>query len=161
VAGSPRSDDDKAGTPLAGLSCSCWVLHKPIEKSSAWGQKTPYYNRPTQDGLRGHFVLRAIGKRFRKDHTAGCEKVVGIRFALDSSLEGDGFEPSVPLETLAPGPRRPGLPSAPPRPANVREGTCRLHAHFPKSRAPTGPGGVERGPLRGTGDFPGIAMTLV
>src|SRR6266403_3169468 len=58
VAGSPRSDDDKAGTPLAGLSCSCWVLHKPIEKSSAWGQKTPYYNRPTQDGLRGHFVLR-------------------------------------------------------------------------------------------------------
>src|ERR1700719_2724460 len=27
---------------------------------------------------------------------AGCEKVVGIRFALDSSLEGDGFEPSVP-----------------------------------------------------------------
>ena len=55
-------------------------------KSSAWGQKTPYYNRPTQDGLRGHFVLRAIGKRFRKDRTAGCEKVVGIRFALDSSL---------------------------------------------------------------------------
>jgi hypothetical protein len=42
--------------------------------------------------LRGHFVLRAIGKRFRKDRTAGCEKVVGIRFALDSSLEGDGFE---------------------------------------------------------------------
>jgi len=33
-------------------------------------------------------VLRAIGKRFRKDRTAGCEKVVGIRFALDSSLEG-------------------------------------------------------------------------
>ena len=61
------------------------------------GQKTPYYNRPTQDGLRGHFVLRAIGKRFRKDRTAGCEKVVGMRFALDSSLEGDGFEPSVPL----------------------------------------------------------------
>jgi len=60
------------------------------------GQKTPYYNRPTQDGLSGHFVLRAIGKRFRKDRTAGCEKVVGIRFALDSSLEGDGFEPSVP-----------------------------------------------------------------
>jgi len=28
-------------------------------------------------------------------------------------------------------------------------------------QAPTGPGGVERGPLRGTGDFPGIAMTLV
>ena len=46
--------------------------------------------------MRGHFVLRAIGKRFRKDRTAGCEKVVGIRFALDSSLEGDGFEPSVP-----------------------------------------------------------------
>ena len=103
MAGSPRSDDDKAGTPLAGLSCSCWVLHKPIEKSSAWGQKTPYYNRPTQDGLRGHFVLRAIGKRFRKDRTAGCEKVVGIRFALDSSLEGDGFEPSVPgRETVNP-----------------------------------------------------------
>jgi hypothetical protein len=37
--------------------------------------------------LSGHFVLRAIGKRFRKDRTAGCEKVVGIRFALDSSLE--------------------------------------------------------------------------
>src|ERR1700730_9702810 len=35
VAGSLRSDDDKAGTPLAGLSCSCWVLHKPIDKSSA------------------------------------------------------------------------------------------------------------------------------
>jgi hypothetical protein len=46
--------------------------------------------------LRGHFVLRAIGKRFRKDRTAGCEKVVGIRFALDSSLEGDGFELPVP-----------------------------------------------------------------
>jgi hypothetical protein len=102
VAGSPRSDDDKAGTPLAGLSCSCWVLHKPIEKSSAWGQKTPYYNRPTQDGLRGHFVLRAIGKRFRKDCTAGCEKVVGIRFALDSSLEEGGFEPSVPLQNRSP-----------------------------------------------------------
>ena len=56
----------------------------------------PYYNRPTQDGLRGHFVLRAIGKRFRKDRTAGCEKVVGIRFALDSSLEGTGFELLVP-----------------------------------------------------------------
>jgi hypothetical protein len=49
-----------------------------------------------QLSLRGHFVLRAIGKRFRKDRTAGCEKVVGIRFALDSSLEGGGFEPSVP-----------------------------------------------------------------
>ena len=48
------------------------------------------------EGLRGHFVLRAIGKRFRKDRTAGCEKVVGIRFALDSSLEEAGFEPSVP-----------------------------------------------------------------
>ena len=33
-------------------------------------------------------MLRAIGKRFRKDRTAGCEKVVGIGFALDSSLEG-------------------------------------------------------------------------
>ena len=63
------------------------------------GQKTPYYNRPTQDGLSGHFVLRAIGKRFRKDRTAGCEKVVGIRFALDSSLEQAGFEPSVPRST--------------------------------------------------------------
>jgi len=62
------------------------------------GQKTPYYNRPTQDGLSGHFVLRAIGKRFRKDRTAGCEKVVGIRFALNSSLEGDGFELSVPRQ---------------------------------------------------------------
>jgi hypothetical protein len=40
-------------------------------------------------GLRGHFVLRAIGKRLRKDRTAGCEKVVSIRFALDSSLEGE------------------------------------------------------------------------
>ena len=27
-------------------------------------------------------------RRVRKDRTAGCEKVVGIRFALDSSLEG-------------------------------------------------------------------------
>ena len=63
-------------------------LTQTDRKSSAWGQKTPYYNRPTQDGLRGHFVLRAIGKRFGKDRTAGCEKVVGIRFALDSSLEG-------------------------------------------------------------------------
>jgi|SRR5438105_4782472 len=96
VAGSPRSDDDKAGTPLAGLSCSCWVLQTDRKKFRV-GQKTPYYARPTQDGLRGHFVLRAIGKRFRKDRTAGCEKVVGMRFALDSSLEGDGFEPSVPL----------------------------------------------------------------
>ena len=104
MAGSPRSDDDKAGTPLAGLSCSSWVLHKPIEKSSAWGQKTPYYNRPTQDGLRGHFVLRAIGKRFGKDRTAGCEKVVGIRFALDSSLEGDGFELPVPRQRRHPSP---------------------------------------------------------
>ena len=43
-------------------------------------------------------MLRAIGKRFRKDRTAGCEKVVGIRFALDSSLEGDGFELSVPVK---------------------------------------------------------------
>jgi hypothetical protein len=32
------------------------------------------------------------------------------------------------------GRERPGLPSAPPRPANVREGTCRLHVHFPKSK---------------------------
>jgi hypothetical protein len=43
-------------------------------------------------------VLRAIGKRFRRDRTAGREKVVGIRFASDSSLEGSGFEPSVPSE---------------------------------------------------------------
>jgi hypothetical protein len=47
-------------------------------------------------------VLRAIGKRFRKDRTAGCEKVVGIRFALDSSLERAGFELSVPLRATAP-----------------------------------------------------------
>ena len=60
-----------------------------------------YYNRPTQDGLRGHLVLRAIGKRFGKDRAAGCEKVVGIRFALDSSLEEDGFEPSVPPQKTA------------------------------------------------------------
>ena len=33
-------------------------------------------------------MLRAIGKRFGKDRTAGCKKVVGIRFALDSLLEG-------------------------------------------------------------------------
>jgi len=46
--------------------------------------------------LSGHFVLRAIGKRFRKDRTAGCEKVVGIRFALDSSLEQRRFELPVP-----------------------------------------------------------------
>jgi hypothetical protein len=32
---------------------------------------------------------------------------------------------------------------------------------FSEIQVPTGPGGVERGPLRGTGDFPGIAMTLV
>jgi hypothetical protein len=44
-----------------------------------------------------YFVLRAIGKRFGKDRTAGCEKVVGIRFASDSSLEGGGFEPPVPV----------------------------------------------------------------
>ena len=31
--------------------------------------------------------VEQIGKRFGKDRTAGCEKVVGIRFALDSSLE--------------------------------------------------------------------------
>jgi hypothetical protein len=41
-------------------------------------------------------VLRAIGKRFRKDRTAGCEKVVGIRFASDSALEQSGFELWVP-----------------------------------------------------------------
>jgi hypothetical protein len=35
-------------------------------------------------------------RRVRKDRTAGCEKVVGIRFALDSSLEEGGFELSVP-----------------------------------------------------------------
>jgi hypothetical protein len=51
--------------------------------------------------LSGHFVLRAIGKRFRKDRTAGCEKVVGIRFALDSSLEEAGFELPVPPERKA------------------------------------------------------------
>src|ERR1700738_2308226 len=122
VAGSPRSDYDKAGTPLAGLSCSCWVLHKPIEKSSAWGQKTPYYNRPTQDGLRGHFVLRAIGKRFGKDRTAGCEKVVGIRFALDSSLERAGFEPSVLLRA----PDRCNITAVPADSKTViSAGTCR------------------------------------
>jgi hypothetical protein len=31
--------------------------------------------------------------------TGGCEEVVGIRFALDSSLEQTGFEPSVPPYT--------------------------------------------------------------
>ena len=31
------------------------------------------------------------------DRTAGCEEVVGIRFVLDSSLEGNGFELPVPL----------------------------------------------------------------
>ncbi len=32
-----------------------------------------------------------------------CE--LEAEFAVDSPLEGDGFEPSVPLETLAHGPR--------------------------------------------------------
>src|SRR3954464_4051152 len=83
VAGSPRSDDDKAGTPLAGLSCSCWVLHKPIEKSSAWGQKTPYYNRPTQDGLR---------RRSQKDGStwARIEKPRVSRICLGRMSYGGG-----------------------------------------------------------------------
>ena len=46
-------------------------------------------------------MLRAIGKRFGKDRTAGCKKVVGIRFALDSLLEEGGFELSVPPEQKA------------------------------------------------------------
>ena len=54
-------------------------------------------------------MLRAIGKRFRKDCTAGCEKVVGIRFALDSSLEGVGFELLVPR----PFPKDPSMIAAP------------------------------------------------
>ena len=29
--------------------------------------------------------------------SAGCEEVVGIRFAMDSLLEGEGFDRSVPL----------------------------------------------------------------
>src|ERR1700738_4066937 len=51
----------------------------------------------------------------------------------------------------------PGLPFAPRDPTDVREGTsCRLLARaFSEIQAPAGPGGVERGPLRGTGDFPG------
>ena len=88
VAGSPRSDDDKAGTPRRRPIVLLLGPTKTDRKKFRGGQRTPYYNRPTQDGLRGHFVLRAIGKRFRKDRTAGCEKVVGIRFVLDSSLEG-------------------------------------------------------------------------
>jgi hypothetical protein len=89
----PERADHELSKPVAGMGHSRgWQ----VRILRATRQKTPYYNRPTQDGLRGHFVLRAIGKRFGKDRTAGCEKVVGIRFALDSSLEGDGFELPVP-----------------------------------------------------------------
>src|ERR1700730_10823727 len=91
VAGSPRSDDDKAGTPLAGLSCSCWVLHKPIEKVPRGGRQRRITTGRHRTGCAA-ISCCAIGKRFRKDRTAGCEKVVGIGFALDSSLEEAGFE---------------------------------------------------------------------
>ena len=52
--------------------------------------------------------------------------------------------------------RGPGLPFAPRNPTDDREGTSsRLLARaFSEMQAP-GPGGVEWGPLRGTGDFPG------
>src|ERR1700737_4798713 len=50
----------------------------------------------------------------------------------------------------------PGLPFAPRDPTDVREGTsCGLVARaFSEMQAPAAPCGVERGPLRGTGDFP-------
>ena len=44
---------------------------------------------------------RAGGGKPRRDQGRQAE----AWFAADSPLEGDGFEPSVPLETLAPGPR--------------------------------------------------------
>jgi hypothetical protein len=76
--------------PLARVGCDLVVdaaqfvalgFSDPAGPSLSGERRRKFYNRPTQDGLRGHFVLRAIGKRFRKDRTAGCEKVVGIRFA--------------------------------------------------------------------------------
>src|ERR1700726_1677808 len=56
----------------------------------------------------------------------------------------------------------PGLPFAPRDPTDVREGTrCRLLARaFSEMQAAACPGGVERGPLRGTGDFPGKARRI-
>ncbi len=86
----------RRAAPTLGQTYEPEVLVEVREWIRPASASPPYYNRPTQDGLSGHFVLRAIGKRFRKDPTAGCEKVVGIRFALDSSLEEGGFELLVP-----------------------------------------------------------------
>src|ERR1700730_6978264 len=45
------------------------------------------------------------------------------------------------------------LPETPPMSVKVRVAAC-LHAHFPKCRHRRVPAAWERGPLRGTGDFP-------
>jgi len=49
----------------------------------AFSQKTPYYNRPIQDGLRGHFVLRAIGP-----HAAASGGPQGARARAEPLLQG-------------------------------------------------------------------------
>ena len=49
----------------------------------AFSQKTPYYNRPIQDGLRGHFVLRAIGP-----HAAASGGPQGARARAEPAAPG-------------------------------------------------------------------------
>src|SRR5258706_360250 len=95
VAGSPRSDDDKAGP-----SCRPIVLLLGPTQTDRKKFRVGTENAVLQPADTGR-VARAFRaardrQRFRKDRTAGCEKVVGIRFALDSSLEQRRFELSVP-----------------------------------------------------------------
>jgi L-alanine-DL-glutamate epimerase-like enolase superfamily enzyme len=82
VAGSPRSDDDKAGTPLAGLSCSCLVLHKPLEKSSAELAEEAAELRD-EGGFQG-LKLRLGRERLAEDIAAidAVRKAVGSKMSL-------------------------------------------------------------------------------
>jgi hypothetical protein len=80
---------------------------------------------------------------------------------LTSSLEEDGFEPSVPREREKIGvvdgietPLSQSLSARRSAASPFSRGFCcsKLRA-FSEMQAPTGPGGLERGPLRATGDF--------
>jgi hypothetical protein len=111
---------------------------------------------------RGCYVLRATGITAYLEAGGTLENATGrsvaCAFAGSSRIRGGIVRA---LSAAPAGRERLGLPSAPRDPlmsVKVRVAAC---TRIFRMQAPTGPGGVGRGSLRGTGDFPGIAITLV
>ena len=110
----------------------------------------------------------AAGGRWIRTSGSAREEIKKSRYPVGVQLilfmgPSPGSQPSHPVATPASNTapanegtscQRLGLPSArrdPPMSVKVRVAVARA---FSEMQAPTGPGGVERGPLRGTGDFP-------